>query len=116
MAKSRSGTVRGTVFGTIEKDGLTIEYTAKISGSYYYDPGCMYLKNGDPGYPPEEDYEGPFFEGINELTVYDADGNKLTVKPKDYEQLIQDDIVDDKDWDDCDWDDDPEPPEEDDYE
>lgn len=32
-----------------------VEYEA--SGTYFSDPGCMYLKNGDPGYPPEEDFE-----------------------------------------------------------
>jgi hypothetical protein len=26
-----------------------------VEGSHYYDPGCRYLSNGDPGYPPEED-------------------------------------------------------------
>ena len=25
--------------------------------SGYHDPGCMYLSNGDPGYPPEGDEE-----------------------------------------------------------
>ena len=31
----------------------TVRIKLKCSG--YYDPGCMYLNNGDPGYPPEGD-------------------------------------------------------------
>lgn len=36
-----------------------IQYNAKFkaTGTYWYDPGRMYMPNGDPGYPPEEEIE-----------------------------------------------------------
>lgn len=38
-------------------DGREFEVEFIAYGTYYYDAGCMYLKNGDPGYPPEEECE-----------------------------------------------------------
>lgn len=32
---------------------IDVEATATA----YHDPGFMYVKNGDPGYPPEDDFE-----------------------------------------------------------
>lgn len=53
---------------TINGDEYEVEFTAY--GTYYYDPGCMYLRNGDPGYPPEEDVEVEEVE-IESLFRYD---------------------------------------------
>lgn len=38
------------------------EVSLIIYGKTYYDPGCMYLANGDPGNPPEYDEEFPLYE------------------------------------------------------
>lgn len=40
----------------------------------YHDPGCMYLRNGDPGDPPEDSFE------LNSVDAvwYDEDGNDVT--------------------------------------
>lgn len=40
---------------SIEYDGVDLDVDVHASGTYYYYPGCMYRKNGDPGDPPEED-------------------------------------------------------------
>lgn len=53
----------------IGEDGVEInevesntEVSLIINGKTYYDPGCMYLPNGDPGNPPEYDEEFPLCE------------------------------------------------------
>lgn len=33
------------------------ELTIHLSVDWYYDPGCIHMVNGDPGYPPEGDEE-----------------------------------------------------------
>lgn len=45
-------------------DDLEFEYDAKFykidveaHATYEYDPGCMYMRNGDPGYPPESSFD-----------------------------------------------------------
>lgn len=109
----------GTVKGTIEHEGKTIEYKVKVSGSYYFSKGRMYMKNGDPGYPDDEECEGPFFESVEEYTVYDDEGNEcMDASREQTELLIQKDVEDNKEWDDCEWDEpdypeSPEPPEDD---
>lgn len=99
----------GTVSGSIEYEGKTIEYEVNVSGSYYYSKGRMYMKNGDPGYPDDEEYEGPFFEDIDDYTIYDDEGNECTEERcEQIELLIQKDVEDNKEWDDVEWDE-PEP-------
>ena len=53
---------------------IAVEATA----TGYYDPGRMYMPNGDPGYPPEEGFD------IDDVksTWYevDEDGNETEVK------------------------------------
>lgn len=43
----------------ISNETIEFDYIAyvSVSGKYYYAPGCTYLSNGDPGYPPEEDWD-----------------------------------------------------------
>lgn len=43
----------GSVTVTYKDIELDVDVTA--SGTYYYSPGCMYRRNGDPGDPPEEE-------------------------------------------------------------
>lgn len=46
---------KGTYNGTVTVDDY--ECTVSAECDYYYSPGCMYKRNGDPGDPPEEDFE-----------------------------------------------------------
>lgn len=47
--------------GIYEYEVYEIEFSA--NGTYYYDSGRMYMPNGDPGYPPEEDFD------VDEVTL-----------------------------------------------
>lgn len=39
----------------VEYKGVEYDVDIHATGYEYHDPGCMYLRNGDPGYPPEDD-------------------------------------------------------------
>lgn len=67
---------KGTVYwdGSVNITYKDVELDVDVSaqGTYYYSPGCMYRRNGDPGDPPEEetdvisiDIEGVFITGID---------------------------------------------------
>lgn len=63
----------GSVHITYKDTELDVDVSA--SGTYYYSPGCMYRRNGDPGDPPEEDtevdtidIEGIWLDGCNILS------------------------------------------------
>ena len=104
----------GIVSGYVAYEGKTIAYEVKVSGSYYFSKGRMYMPNGDPGYPDDEEYDGPFFEEITDYTIYDDEGNDCTTKLTEQGELvIQKDVEDNKEWDDVSWDEPnyPEPPE-----
>lgn len=112
----------GTVAGTVQWEGYTVEYTVKVTGEEYFQKGRMYMPNGDPGYPDEYDSEGPFFEDITEVNLLDAEGVQVENDDKIYEAnqevidlAIQRDVEENKEWDDCSWDDpepdEPDPPE-----
>ena len=83
-----------------------VEYTVDVTAhaDYYYDAGCMYMRNGDPGYPPESeltiedvdavwrDAEGEKVEATEEMTtaledyLQDADGWEENEPPEpDYD-------------------------------
>lgn len=60
----------GSVNITYKNVELDVDVIA--SGTYYYSPGCMHRRNGDPGDPPEEetdiisiDIEGVYIAGID---------------------------------------------------
>lgn len=48
-------TGHGSYEGEITINGYDyyVDFKYKVHG--YYDPGCAYLRNGDPGYPPDEE-------------------------------------------------------------
>lgn len=46
----------------IESAEGCIEVKLVLNGRTYYDSGCMYFSNGDPGDPPEYDEEFPMCE------------------------------------------------------
>lgn len=108
MTHKLTGTYSGSIRTTL---GL-IEYIVNCECSYYYDPGRMYMPNGDPGYPPEESYDDIAITDIEEYTVYDTDGNEIPEGPfydehrQDIERAIREDFddVDDSDisWDEYD--------------
>ena len=56
----------------VHYEGKIYQLTGTFKGSGYYDPGRMYMPNGDPGYPPssEEDWEDFEYETI---TCYDPE-------------------------------------------
>ena len=70
---------------TYSNDDLELEvgdkyYKVEVEATadYYYAPGCMYMRNGDPGYPPEEDLE---IEDIYSVWYeVDEDGNETKVE------------------------------------
>lgn len=54
---------------TVDGKNYTVDVTARAD--YYYDAGCMYRRNGDPGDPPESEFE---IEEVNAVW-HDEDGN-----------------------------------------
>ena len=118
---SRSGMV-GNVSGSFQWESYTVEYNARVTGEYYFQKGRMYMPNGDPGYPDEEDYEGPFFDDVLEVDLVDTEGVQVANDDEIYKNnqavidlAIQRDVEENKEWDDCKWDDpepdEPDPPE-----
>ncbi len=70
MSKSNAVYWDGSVNITYKDVELDVDVSA--SGTYYYSPGCMYRRNGDPGDPPEEettvdklDVEAVYIDGTN---------------------------------------------------
>lgn len=53
-----------------------VDYTVDVTAhaDYYYDAGRMYMSNGDPGYPPESEFE------IEEVDAVwrNTDGEEIT--------------------------------------
>lgn len=52
------------------QDKYLVECTALCSCDYTYDPGRMYMPNGDPGYPPDESYDDLEVEDFDDVKVY----------------------------------------------
>lgn len=69
-AKEIKMTLIGTFTHSFEREGYYIEYTAIATCDYYYRPGRMYMRNGDPGYPEEESYDDIMIDDVEELIVY----------------------------------------------
>ena len=98
--------VGGNIMSTVYFDGLIeVEHSqfglctcsVEAVGSYYYDPGCMYLRNGDPGYPPEEELT---VTDVNIKEVTDENGDIL--KPEQYDkelsEAIDEALYEEGDW------------------
>ena len=46
--------------GTIDEfeyDDRLYRIDVEATATAHHDPGCMYMKNGDPGYPPEDSFD-----------------------------------------------------------
>jgi hypothetical protein len=57
----------------VELDGNIYRADLDATAEYSYTPGRMYMPNGDPGYPPDEDFEivdvdFVLFDGETEIT------------------------------------------------
>lgn len=81
-------------------DELEFEYEDKLYsiectayGTYSYYPGCMYMRNGDPGYPPEENFDVDKVEAI----WRDEDGNKVE-EAKDMRDALIEHFEDNPEW------------------
>lgn len=85
------------------------EYEADVSarGTYSFSRGRMYMRNGDPGYPDEEDFE---IDDIEVEAVF-KDGTEVPYVDEMYDAIEE--ALKDADWE-CDEYDPPEP--EDDWE
>ena len=63
----------------------------------YHEPGRMYLSNGDPGYPPDDDFELKSVDSIWYL-ITDEDGSEIRVEPsKRMTWALEDWLVDNQD-------------------
>lgn len=74
------------------KDDTEAEFRAY--GTYYYSPGCMYRRNGDPGDPPEEEID---VKKIYVDSLVDVDGKSVSLteeKLKELEGDIEEAITD----------------------
>lgn len=64
------------------KDDTEVEFRAY--GTYYYSPGCMYRKNGDPGDPPEEEID------VNKIyidSLVDVEGKSVSLTDEKLKEL-----------------------------
>lgn len=88
---------------TYTKSGLAltvngVDYTVdvKASADYYYDAGRMYMRNGDPGYPPESELT---IENV-EAVWYDTDYNTVEAT-EEMTDALESVLQDSDEWEDC---------------
>ena len=81
-----------------------VDYTVDVTAhaDYYYDAGRMYMRNGDPGYPPESELT---IEDVDAVW-YDADGKKVEAT-EEMTTALEDYLQDADGWEDCEYDDEP---------
>ena len=60
----------------IDADFLEAEFKAYIDGEYSYTPARLYLANGDPGYPAEEDFDSDEIISKADLDVFRSEMTK----------------------------------------
>ena len=72
-----------------------VDYTVDVTAhaDYYYDAGRMYMRNGDPGYPPESDLN---IEDV-EAVWHDADG-KVVEATEEMTTALEDYLQDSDEW------------------
>lgn len=73
----------------------TFDYIVDVDAkaSYYHDDGCMYLRNGDPGYPPEDDFDIEEVN-VNSVKYEDEDGNMVEVTDEAILKQVEDKVWD----------------------
>ena len=74
----------------VEIDNVSYIFYLYAEAEYSYTPGRMYMRNGDPGYPDDEELEVTHVEmsGVTELDS----GKEVT--DKDILQKIEDEVTD----------------------
>ena len=72
-----------------------VDYTVDVTAhaDYYYDAGRMYMRNGDPGYPPESDLN---IEDVNAVW-HDEDGKQVKAT-EDMTTALEDYLQDSDEW------------------
>lgn len=55
-------------------DGRGYVATVEARGTYYFRKGCMYLRNGDPGHPDEEEFT---IDDVDVQEVRDAETEEV---------------------------------------
>ena len=63
-----------------EFEGKDYRIELEATAEEYHEPGCMYHANGDPGDPPEDEFELKSVDATWYL-ITDEDGNELEVTP-----------------------------------
>lgn len=73
-----------------------VDYTVDVTAhaDYYYDAGRMYMRNGDPGYPPESELT---IEDVDAVW-YDADGNKVDNVTEEMTDALESTLQDEDGW------------------
>lgn len=73
-----------------------VDYTVDVTAhaDYYYDAGRMYMRNGDPGYPPESELN---IEDV-EAVWYDADGKKVDTVTEEMTDALESALQDEDGW------------------
>lgn len=77
----------------ITVDGKNYIVDVKASADYYYDPGCMYRRNGDPGDPPESEFSIEEVEAVWK----DEDGN-IVPSTEEMNEALRDKLQDLDGW------------------
>lgn len=103
--------IHGTAIGVCMLEPCyEIEYTASVTGEHYYCPGRMYMPNGDPGYPEEDEVDITHIE-VTDYTVYDMQAGEevstewYTQHASEVLHNIKEDITEDNiNWDEEDYD------------
>ena len=74
-----------------------VDYTVDVTAhaDYYYDAGRMYMRNGDPGYPPESEFN---IEDV-EAVWHDVDG-KIVTPTEEMTDALEDYLQDADGWED----------------
>lgn len=73
-----------------------VDYTVDVTAhaDYYYDAGRMYMRNVDPGYPPESELT---IEDVNAIW-YDADGKKVDNVTEEMTDTLEAALQDEDGW------------------
>lgn len=77
---------------TVDGKDYTVDVTAHAD--YYYDAGRMYMRNGDPGYPPESELT---IEDVDAVW-YDTDGKKVDNVTEEMTDALESTLQDEDGW------------------
>lgn len=72
---------------------IPVELRISLKCSGYYDPGCRYMSNGDPGYPPC----GDDHREVESIEIVTEDGKTIALSGAAWcqiEELFEQQIVD----------------------